>query len=136
MTRGLLSLSLLLAILLLGAAERTRLFALIDLTVGMATLAIQVLATGRFMRRFGIGWALALVVFCVLFLIGFSPLLYHLANPSTDIAYLRDGTIDTIDYTNPDDLEESNEFFLGYRMTALAPDEVIWTRSNSTRAFW
>ena len=60
-------------------------------------------------------FALALVVFCVLFLIGFSPLLYHLANPSTDIAYLRDGTIDTIDYTNPDDLEESNEFFLGYR---------------------
>ena len=43
-----------------GAAERTRLFALIDLTVGVATLAIQVLATGRFMRRFGIGWALAL----------------------------------------------------------------------------
>jgi len=43
-----------------SAAERTRLFALIDLTVGVATLAIQVTATGRFTRRFGIGWALAL----------------------------------------------------------------------------
>ena len=41
------------------AAARTRLFALIDLTVGVATLAIQVLATGRFTRRFGLGWALA-----------------------------------------------------------------------------
>ncbi len=42
-----------------SAAERTRLFALIDLTVGVATLAIQVTVTGRFVRRFGIGWALA-----------------------------------------------------------------------------
>lgn len=41
------------------AAERTRTFALIDLTVGVATLALQMTVTGRFMRRFGIGWALA-----------------------------------------------------------------------------
>lgn len=42
-------------------AERTRVFALIDLSVGVATLAVQVLFTGRLMLRFGAGAALALL---------------------------------------------------------------------------
>lgn len=39
--------------------ERTRVFALIDLAVGLATLAVQVFATGRLITRFGVGPALA-----------------------------------------------------------------------------
>jgi AAA family ATP:ADP antiporter len=42
-------------------AERTRVFALIDLSVGVTTLAVQVLFTGRLMLRFGAGAALALL---------------------------------------------------------------------------
>ncbi len=41
-------------------AERTRVFALIDLSVGVTTLAVQVLLTGRLLLRFGAGAALAL----------------------------------------------------------------------------
>lgn len=43
------------------AAERTRAFATIDLAVGLLTLLIQATATGPFIRRFGVGWALALL---------------------------------------------------------------------------
>jgi AAA family ATP:ADP antiporter len=43
------------------AAERTRLFALIDLVVGVLTLLIQVGVTGRLTRRFGVGVALAVL---------------------------------------------------------------------------
>ncbi len=42
-------------------AERTRVFALIDLSVGLATLGIQLLVTGRVMLRFGVGVSLALL---------------------------------------------------------------------------
>ena len=42
-------------------AVRTRLFAAIDLAVGAATLAVQFLATGKLIARFGIGAALALL---------------------------------------------------------------------------
>jgi AAA family ATP:ADP antiporter len=42
-----------------GAAAQTRLFAGIDLAVGLLTLATQVFATGRFLRRFGTGIAAA-----------------------------------------------------------------------------
>jgi AAA family ATP:ADP antiporter len=42
------------------AAERTRLFATIDLVVGALTLVIQVFGTGRLTVRFGVGVALAL----------------------------------------------------------------------------
>jgi AAA family ATP:ADP antiporter len=38
-----------------GAAAQTRLFASIDLAVGLLTLATQVLATGQFLKRFGTG---------------------------------------------------------------------------------
>lgn len=44
-----------------SAAERTRAFATIDLAVGAATLLLQATATGPFIRRFGVGWALALL---------------------------------------------------------------------------
>lgn len=40
-------------------AERTRVFALIDLSVGLATLSVQLLLTGRLLTRFGAGVALA-----------------------------------------------------------------------------
>ncbi len=39
--------------------ERTRVFALIDLSVALATLLVQLLATGRLMTRFGVAPALA-----------------------------------------------------------------------------
>jgi AAA family ATP:ADP antiporter len=39
--------------------ERTRVFALIDLSVGLATLLVQVTVTGRVITRFGVGPALA-----------------------------------------------------------------------------
>ncbi len=42
-------------------AERTRVFALIDLSVSVTTLAVQVLFTGRLILRFGAGAALALL---------------------------------------------------------------------------
>ena len=38
-----------------GAAAQTRLFASIDLAVGLLTLATQVLATGQLLKRFGTG---------------------------------------------------------------------------------
>ena len=44
-----------------SAAERTRVFALIDLSVGLTTLAVQLLLTGRVILRFGAGVALALL---------------------------------------------------------------------------
>jgi ATP:ADP antiporter, AAA family len=44
-------------------AVRTRIFAAVDLAVGLLTLAVQFLATGRLIRRFGVGPALALLPF-------------------------------------------------------------------------
>ncbi|MDP6574112.1 MAG: MFS transporter [Rhodospirillales bacterium] len=51
------------------AGERTRLFALIDLAVGLLTLATQCMFTGRMMVRFGVGAMLAFVP--ALTLVGF-----------------------------------------------------------------
>ncbi len=42
-------------------AVRTRIFAAVDLAVGLLTLAVQFLATGRLIARFGVGAALALL---------------------------------------------------------------------------
>jgi AAA family ATP:ADP antiporter len=42
-----------------GAANQTRLFAGIDLAVGLLSLATQVFATGKFLKRFGTGIAAA-----------------------------------------------------------------------------
>ena len=42
-------------------AVRTRIFATVDLAVGLLTLAVQFLATGRLIARFGVGAALALL---------------------------------------------------------------------------
>ena len=42
-------------------AERTRVFALIDLSVGLLTLVVQLTLTGRVLLRFGVGPALALL---------------------------------------------------------------------------
>ena len=60
-----------------GAAAQTRVFASVDLAVGVLTLATQVLATGRFLERFGVGAASAVLpgVFVVGFaLLGFAAL--------------------------------------------------------------
>ncbi len=40
-------------------AERTRIFATIDLAIGVLTLAVQFVATGRLIERFGVGRALS-----------------------------------------------------------------------------
>ena len=53
-------------------AVRTRIFATVDLTVGLLTLAVQFVATGKLIERFGVGPALALVPF--VFVLGFAVL--------------------------------------------------------------
>jgi AAA family ATP:ADP antiporter len=53
-------------------AVRTRIFASVDLVVGLLTLAVQFFATGRLIARFGIGAALALLP--VVFAAGFAVL--------------------------------------------------------------
>ena len=53
-------------------AVRTRIFATADLAVGVLTLAVQFLATGKLIERFGVGPALALVP--VVFVGGFAVL--------------------------------------------------------------
>jgi AAA family ATP:ADP antiporter len=42
-------------------AVRTRIFATVDLAVGLCTLAVQFIATGKLLARFGVGPALALL---------------------------------------------------------------------------
>jgi len=44
-----------------GPAVRTRIFATVDLAVGVLTLAVQCFATGKLIQRFGVGAALALL---------------------------------------------------------------------------
>jgi AAA family ATP:ADP antiporter len=53
-------------------AVRTRIFAAIDLAVGLLTLAVQFFATGRLMQRFGVGAAAA--VLPLVFAAGFAVL--------------------------------------------------------------
>jgi AAA family ATP:ADP antiporter len=53
-------------------AVRTRMFATIDLAVGLLTLAVQFFATGRLMQRFGVGVAAA--VLPLVFAAGFAVL--------------------------------------------------------------
>src|SRR5213075_2377685 len=53
-------------------AVRTRIFASVDLAAGILTLLVQMLATGRFMSRFGAGPAAALLP--IVFLAGFAVL--------------------------------------------------------------
>jgi AAA family ATP:ADP antiporter len=55
-----------------GAAEQTRIFAGIDLAVGLLTLATQVFATGKFIDRFGT--AVAAGALPAVYLIGFAAL--------------------------------------------------------------
>jgi AAA family ATP:ADP antiporter len=53
-------------------AERTRVFALIDLSVGVLTLLVQLTLTGRLLMRYGAGPALALLALVTMF--GFAAL--------------------------------------------------------------
>jgi AAA family ATP:ADP antiporter len=55
-----------------GAAEQTRIFASIDLVVGVLTLATQVFATGRFIDRFGT--AVAAGALPAVYIVGFAAL--------------------------------------------------------------
>ena len=55
-----------------GAAAQTRLFASIDLAVGLLSLATQVLATGKFLNRFGTGLAAAALP--TIYVVGFTAL--------------------------------------------------------------
>jgi AAA family ATP:ADP antiporter len=55
-----------------GAAAQTRLFAGIDLAVGLLSLATQVFATGRFLKRFGTGIAAAALP--AIYVVGFGAL--------------------------------------------------------------
>jgi AAA family ATP:ADP antiporter len=53
-------------------AVRTRIFAAVDLSVGVLTIAVQFFATGKLIERFGVGAALALLPF--VFAAGFAML--------------------------------------------------------------
>jgi AAA family ATP:ADP antiporter len=53
-------------------AVRTRIFATVDLAVGLLTLAVQFVATGKLLQRYGVGPALALVP--LVFVAGFAVL--------------------------------------------------------------
>jgi len=53
-------------------AVRTRIFAAVDLAVGVLTIAVQFFATGKLLERFGVGAALALLPF--VFAAGFAAL--------------------------------------------------------------
>ena len=53
-------------------AVRTRIFATVDLAVGLLTLAVQCFATGKLIQRFGVGAALALLP--LVFTVGFAVL--------------------------------------------------------------
>jgi AAA family ATP:ADP antiporter len=53
-------------------AVRTRIFATVDLAVGLLTLGVQFVATGKLIQRYGVGPALALVP--VVFVAGFAVL--------------------------------------------------------------
>jgi AAA family ATP:ADP antiporter len=55
-----------------GAGAQTRIFASIDLAVGLLTLATQVFATGRVLDRFGVGIAAAALP--AVYVVGFSVL--------------------------------------------------------------
>lgn len=55
-----------------GAAAQTRLFASIDLAVGLLSLATQVFATGKFLNRFGTGVAAAALP--AVYVVGFTAL--------------------------------------------------------------
>ena len=55
-----------------GAAAQTRLFAGIDLVVGLLSLATQVFATGKFLKRFGTGIAAAALP--SVYIVGFAAL--------------------------------------------------------------
>jgi AAA family ATP:ADP antiporter len=56
-------------------AVRTRIFATVDLSVGVLTLLVQFVATGKLIARFGVGPALALLP--LVFAIGFVVLAVH-----------------------------------------------------------
>jgi AAA family ATP:ADP antiporter len=58
-----------------GAAAQTRVFAGVDLAVGLLTLATQVVATGRFLGRFGVGVATGALP--VVYLVGFAVLAFR-----------------------------------------------------------
>ena len=57
-----------------GAAEQTRVFASVDLAVGLLTLATQVFATGRLLERFGTGVAAGSLP--AVYLVGFATLAF------------------------------------------------------------
>lgn len=55
-----------------GAGAQTRIFATIDLSVGILTLATQIFATGRLLKRFGIGAAAGALP--AIYVVGFAAL--------------------------------------------------------------
>ncbi|MBK5104494.1 MAG: MFS transporter, partial [Burkholderiales bacterium] len=85
-------------------AVRTRIFATIDLTIGVLTILVQFFATGRLMARFGVGRAAAVLplVFALGFLaLSFTPMLlvviafqaiqrtanFALSNPAREVLF-------------------------------------------------
>lgn len=80
-----------------GSADRTRVFAFINLSVSVLTVVIQMLLTGRFVRRFGVGTALLvlpLVSLAGFLLFSLAPVLgalvaFQIANRTSNFAFTR-----------------------------------------------
>ncbi|HET7160225.1 MAG TPA: MFS transporter [Burkholderiales bacterium] len=137
-------------------AERTRIFASIDLAAGLLTLAIQFVATGRFMTRFGVAVALAFlpVVFglgfallaitpALLIVIGFQAVQrtanFAVSNPAREVLftvaareekYKAKNVIDIVVFRGADAVSSWLPGMLGLAASALAfamvPVAVIW----------
>jgi AAA family ATP:ADP antiporter len=137
-------------------AERTRIFASIDLAAGMLTLLIQFAATGRFMTRFGvavalaflpvvfgIGFALLAITPALLIVIGFQAIQrtanFAVSNPAREVLftvakreekYKAKNVIDIVVFRGADAVSSWLPGMLGLAASALAfamvPVAVIW----------
>jgi len=137
-------------------AERTRIFATIDLAAGILTLLIQFVATGRFMTRFGLGAALAFlpIVFgagfavlavtpALLVVVGFQAIQrtanFAVSNPAREVLFTVAGreekykaknVIDIVVFRGADAVSSWVPGLLGLAASALAfamvPVAVVW----------
>jgi AAA family ATP:ADP antiporter len=132
------------------SAERTRVFALIDLAVNSLTILLQVLVTGHVMRRLGVATALATIpalLACGFMTLAIAPLLpvliltqvvrragnYALTKPAREVLftvvdreskYKAKNFIDTLVYRGGDAL--SGWLFAGLKGLGLGLSGIAW----------
>lgn len=131
-------------------AERTRVFAVIDLLVNVLTVATQLFVTGRLMSRLALGWSLALVPAAVAIgfaMLALAPVLavlvafqvvrragnYAITRPAREVLftvldreskYKAKNVIDTVVYRGGDAL--SGWVFDGLRGLGLSLSAIAW----------